>query len=275
MLNWLEEILPFCCSRIRNPNKGLNGCETDSKKLDSSLSTSNSPEVRPQDPDDSFTSSEPSETLDRLSEQPTPIPDFYFSFHSEKGFEEKSSPFNIPPDSIPNSENNVTYNPRQNPQTQSVSEHAELPYFPEQLRRIRTDPVKPFTEYTRFQPKKLIELPCMKSESRGETKFVFNESSKNSTADSRRNSGKAAVIQDYIESANSVLGKCYIEQFECIGCQQSAKGFCIGCPGKRFCEECYDKSHVSLSMPHKFCAYKIFKKQLFGIKKSIIKLHHC
>lgn len=266
MLNWLEEILPFCCSKSRKSQERTNIIETDSNRPNSIKSGSSSGNNHTLNPAVSLTKSEDSECSDSSSEEHSPTPDFYFSLHSDHRFEEKSSPFSV---------TSECRSKQESPLPKHKSLDSDIPHSSQPLRRVRTDPLKQTPELARVMPKIMKELPVKPGDGVSQNKTVFNESSKSSTADSRRNSRQAAVVQEFIESANSVLGNCYIEQFECVGCQQSAKGFCIGCPGKRFCEECYESAHVSLSMPHKFCAYKIFKKQLFGIRKSIIKLQSC
>jgi hypothetical protein len=262
MLNWLEEILPFCCSKNRKSKERINTIETDSNRPNSIKSGSSYVNDYTLNP---ACSQQDSEYSDSSSEEHSPTPDFYFSFHSGQGPEEKSNPF---------STKNDCRLKQDDPLPKHKSLDSDIPHSSQPLRRVRTDPLKQTPELARFIPKVMKELPVKQSDGSGENKTIFNESSKSSTVDSRRNSRKAAVVQEFIESANSVLGKNYLEQFECVDCQQSAKGFCIGCPGKRFCEECYESAHVSLSIPHKFCEYKIFKKQLL-IRKSIIKLQSC
>ena len=47
----------------------------------------------------------------------------------------------------------------------------------------------------------------------------------------------------------------------CINCYNKADGFCIGCPGKRFCRRCFGLEHPRKNDLHRFFAYDDQKKQ--------------
>lgn len=46
----------------------------------------------------------------------------------------------------------------------------------------------------------------------------------------------------------------------CYKCETKATGFCAGCPGKRYCNNCYVLDHSAKSKFHHYCAYDDFKK---------------
>jgi len=49
--------------------------------------------------------------------------------------------------------------------------------------------------------------------------------------------------------------KLFSTVLECNLCSKQAKGYCINCALKRYCQECYDKNHDGLK--HVFMSYKV------------------
>lgn len=59
-----------------------------------------------------------------------------------------------------------------------------------------------------------------------------------------------------------------LDQFKCAVCSKKATGFCIGCPTKRFCYECFKKEHSTEENNHRYCKYKTEKPK--SIPKSVL-----
>ena len=44
-------------------------------------------------------------------------------------------------------------------------------------------------------------------------------------------------------------------EIRCFACYKKAKGFCPACPGKRYCKNCYSRTHSPNKNHHNFFAY--------------------
>ena len=71
----------------------------------------------------------------------------------------------------------------------------------------------------------------------------FEENEEISRATTKASINSLDQAQDFINLA-------------CSGCQNQAMGYCVACPSRRFCSECFNKSHSLLSPVHRFCPYK-------------------
>ena len=65
---------------------------------------------------------------------------------------------------------------------------------------------------------------------------------------SRRSTKESFAV---LESANLLLST-----LNCIDCMEKAVGYCLGCPSKRFCQDCFEKLHPNNNGMHIFCLYK-------------------
>ena len=75
----------------------------------------------------------------------------------------------------------------------------------------------------------------------------FEESAFMSRVTTSCSMGQVDVVQDCI-------------YLKCWMCGKPAIGYCVGCPHKKYCKECYEDEHTSISPIHRFFPYKFTKK---------------
>ena len=97
------------------------------------------------------------------------------------------------------------------------------------------------------------------------SKSNYDEISYKIEQDIEMNEIRDADAKDKMQSFGKSLSADYIQEYNyivCAKCQSKATGFCIACPGKRYCKVCFDLEHATEIEIHKFRTYDNYKKQV-------------
>lgn len=96
------------------------------------------------------------------------------------------------------------------------------------------------------------ETPVLRHDWRVDGRRVALKPQLSKTSTLRASAAPGAAIN----TANLILSTVYAGQMICTRCEEPATGFCVGCPTKRYCFQCYETMHASKSPGvHRFSSY--------------------
>ena len=128
--------------------------------------------------------------------------------------------------------------------------------LPNQMRSVDTpyvESVEALSPEIKYSSQDFAEEPCSQD---SETipqitifrdEVPFKEELKKPPTQSRRSTKESFAV---LESANLLLST-----LNCVDCMEKAVGYCLGCPSKRFCKNCFEKLHPTKNGMHIFCLY--------------------